>query len=377
MNKRLLFTVNHSKFFYSHRLPFALAAKERGYEVHVATSPTGIEDDIRSHGLHWHHLKLQPGGTNPVADLRTLFFMVDLYRRIDPDIIHHVTIKPVLYGSLAARWLGRSGVLNALSGLGYMFRGTDLRTRILRLPIRTLLKFALGYDRSIFLLQNPDDVKMVKQMNLVNEDKIELIRGSGADMEKFTPTEEPEADHPLIILPTRMLWEKGVGEFVEAARRINNREKRARFVLIGEPDRNNPNFVPEDQLKAWDEEGVVEWWGFCENMVDIIQNCHIVALPSYYGEGVPRVLIEAAACAKPIVTTDMPGCREIVEDGKNGYLVEAKNASDLADKIDQLLQNRESRIEMGKYGRALAEEHYSLQNTIDRTMKLYERLCDT
>ncbi|GAA5521913.1 glycosyltransferase family 4 protein [Aliifodinibius salicampi] len=375
MSKKILFVVNHSEFFFSHRLPFALGARENGFDVHVATSPSGMEEQYEQHGLIWHELKkMEPGGKNPAADLKLMYELYELYKDVQPDVIHHVTIKPVLYGGMAARWAGIKGVVNALSGLGYLFRSEDLTSRVLQVPIRAMLKFSLNHPNSIFLLQNPDDVQLVKEMQVVDEDCITLIRGSGVDMQEFTPADTPENDLPIVLFASRMIWDKGVGEFVEAAEIINRNAKKARFVLAGKPDHNNPNSVTEEQLRAWDESGQVEWWGFCENMVEVLQGSSIVSLPSYYGEGVPKILIEAAACGKPIITTNMPGCREIVEDGYNGFLVQEKNSKDLAQKTLTLLAEKEKRMEMGKNGRTFAREHFSLQRTKKRTLKLYDTL---
>lgn len=371
---RILFVVNHSEFFFSHRLPFALGAKEEGFEVHVAASATGQEDIYEKYELIWHELSLQPGGKNPIADLKLVYELYRLYKQIQPDVIHHVTIKPVLYGGIASRMAGITGVVNALSGLGYLFRSDSWSTRLLHMPIRSVLKCALNHPNSILLLQNPDDVKLINKMDIVDEDNIILIRGSGVDIEKFKPSIQAEEEYPVVLFASRMIWDKGVGEFVEASKIINKNTRKARFVLAGKPDHNNPNSVTKEQLKAWDKKGPVEWWGFCENMVEVLQESSIVSLPSYYGEGVPKILIEAAACGKPIIATDMPGCREIVRDGETGFLVEAKKSKDLAEKILTLLADRDKGVEMGKKGRKFACKQYSLKSTKKRTLALYEQL---
>jgi glycosyltransferase involved in cell wall biosynthesis len=372
--KKLLFVVNHSEFFFSHRLPFALGAQKKGFEVHVATSPSGMENRYHENGLTWHKLNLQSGGKNPFADLKLIYELYQLYRKVEPDLIHHVTIKPVLYGGMAARMAGIKGIVNALSGLGYLFRSDDLTSRVLQVPIRAMLKYSLNHPNAIFLLQNPDDVELIEKMNIIVENKIALIRGSGVDMEKFKPTDAPDEEYPIVLFASRMIWDKGVGEFVEAAEIVNNGKKKARFVLVGKPDHNNPNSVTEEQLREWDSEGVIEWWGFCENMVEVLQDSSIVTLPSYYGEGVPKILIEAAACGKPIITTDMPGCREIVDNGYNGFLIREKNSKDLAEKTLTLLADKKERIEMGIKGRVFAQDNFSLEATLKRTLKLYDSL---
>jgi glycosyltransferase involved in cell wall biosynthesis len=374
MNKKvLLFVVNHSEFFFSHRLPFALAAKKKGFDVHVATSPSGMEEDYAKYGLTWHELSLQPGGKDPIKDFGLLYELYQLYTNLKPDIIHHVTIKPVMYGGIASRWTNIRGVVNALSGLGYLFRSDAFFARLMRIPVNSFLRYAFNHPNSLLLLQNPDDVSLFTNSGVIREDKTVVIRGSGVDISKFTPSNENENNPPIVLLASRMLWDKGIGEFVESAKIVNNGKQKARFVLAGKPDDNNPKSIESERLKSWNDEGTIEWWGYCDNMVKVIQNSSLVVLPSYY-EGVPKILIEAAACGKPIITTDVPGCREIVRHGYNGYLVEQKNSKDLAEKTLTLLADKKERIEMGIKGRVFAQDNFSLEATLKRTLKLYDSL---
>jgi glycosyltransferase involved in cell wall biosynthesis len=372
--KRILFVVNHSEFFFSHRLPFALAAQKNGFDVHVATSPSGLEEKYLKHGFEWHKIdSMEPGGQNPLMEMKLLYELYNLYSNLKPDLIHHVTIKPVMYGGIAARWAKIIGVVNALSGLGYLFRSNTKSARFLQVPIFFLLKYSLNHPNSILLLQNQDDASLFIKRGIATKEKIAVIRGSGVDLTKFFPSEENNNTPPIILLASRMLWDKGVGEFVEAADKVNSGEQKARFVLVGKPDKNNPKSIERKQLEKWNETGMIEWWGFHEDMPQVLQNSDIVVLPSYY-EGVPKVLIEAAACGKPIITTNVPGCREIVKDGYNGYLVEEKNSKDLADKALTLLADKKERIEMGEKGRKFASEHFSLKSTKERTLALYRSL---
>ncbi len=229
--------------------------------------------------------------------------------------MHHVALKPVLYGSIAARLAGVPGVVNAFAGLGHAFSSRDPRRRVLRALISRLLRVALRGARSKVIVQNKDDADTLVRGRIMAREDIVLIRGSGVDLDLFTPKPEPAGDG-LVVLPSRMIWEKGVGEFVEAARRLRRDGVRARFALVGEPDADNPAAVPAETLKAWKAEGDVEVWGRRDDMPAVLAEAWVVCLPSYYGEGVPKSLLEAAAAGRPIVTTDMPGCREVVQEGR-------------------------------------------------------------
>lgn len=372
-DKTLLFVVNHSDFFLSHRLPIAQAAQRQGFKVHAATMPSAAARELAALDIEWHALPLQAGGMNPLADLVLLGALCRLYKRLQPDIIHHVTIKPVLYGSMAARLTSVPAIVNALSGLGYIFRAEGIRAKLLRSGVVTLLRLGLGHPNSTFILQNPDDATLLVEKGLVAEREVALIKGSGVDPDVFAPA--PEAgEPPVVVLPSRMIWDKGVGEFVEAARALDCQGIEARFVLVGKPDPNNPSSIDRQELEEWDQEGAVEWWGFCEDMPSVMQKAHVVCLPSYYGEGVPRALIEAASCERPIVTTDMPGCREIVRHGENGLLVPPKDVQALASALRKLIGDAELRRRMGRAGRALVKTEFSLQKVVEETLSVYDAL---
>lgn len=369
---RLLFVVNHADFFLSHRLPIALAAKERGYDVHVATMPTPAAGRLAELGLPWHELPLEVRSLNPLRDLVLLRHLRRLYERLQPDVVHHVTIKPVLYGGLAARIARVPAVVNALSGLGYVFLAGGLKGRALRAGIQRVLRYALGHRNGVLILQNPDDASDFVSRGIVEEKRIVLIKGSGVDLAEFTPSPEP-AELPLVVLPSRMLWDKGVGEFVEAARLLRRNGTDARMALVGDVDTNNPASLTREELDRWQSEGIVEWWGHRTDMPEVFRRAHIVCLPSYR-EGLPRVLIEAAAAGRPIVTTDVPGCREIVRDGRNGLLVPARDADTLASALARLSGDGALRREMGAAGRQMAEAEFAIEQVIERTLGLYDQL---
>lgn len=366
----LLFVVNHSDFFISHRLPIALQALEKGYDVHVATGESPAAAKLAAYGITWHPLPLEPGGMNPLNDLSLLIHLHLLYSKLKPDIVHHVTIKPVLYGGIVSRFQKVHRVVNALSGLGYLFMSSGKRITLLRHVIAKLLKYSLNNPRSVLILQNNDDISEFAKRKLIDPARIRLIRGSGADLDKFAFSEETNHT-PLIVLPARLLWDKGIASFVGAARLLKTRGFKARFALVGGPDENNPTSVPQEQLDAWVEEGLVEVWGHRSDMPNILTEAHIVCLPSFR-EGLPKVLIEASGCGRPLIATDVPGCREIVQDGENGILVPAKNAERLADAIAILLADKTLRQRMGKRAREIAEEGFAVQKVIQQTLQLYE-----
>jgi len=313
-------------------------------------------------------------GLNPFEDWRTLRFLRRTYARLKPDLVHHVTIKPVLYGSIAARLVGGIAVVNAISGLGYVFTSRDLRARILRPLVRMTYRLALGQRQSRTVFQNPDDLNDFVRMGLVQDGQAVLIRGSGVDVSAFHPTPEPSGP-PVVLLASRMLWDKGVKEFVEAARLIRARSQAPRFVLVGQPDVGNPAAIPVAQLEAWTAEGSVEWWGQRDDMPSVLSSATIVVLPSY-GEGLPKVLIEAAAAARPVVATDVRGCREIVRPDINGSLVSARDSVTLAREIERLLDAPDLRARYGRAGRRLAETEFAESVIVEQTLAVYRQLLN-
>jgi glycosyltransferase involved in cell wall biosynthesis len=371
---RLLYLVNIPRFFVTHRLPLALAAREAGYEVHVATSDDDAEHThiIRQSGLPFHPLPLQQHATRLPGEIRALNAIYRLYRTLQPDIVHQVTVKPILYGGLAARALHIQAV-SAITGLGSVFVTSGLKWSIIRAAVSMAYRIALNHPKSQVIFQNPDDQARFVQSGWVAEQHTSLIRGSGVDMAQFCP--RPEAteidDRPMVLFAGRLLWQKGVGAFVEAARRC---QAQARFVIVGYSEPSSPAAVPIDKLREWHGSGVVEWWGKRDDMPQVFAQAHIVCLPSTYGEGVPKVLIEAAACGRAIVTTDTPGCREIVRDGQNGLLVPPHDVDALCAAILRLVSDRDLRQRMGRRGREIAEAEFSFAHIAEQTLALYQRL---
>ena len=367
-----MFTVNDAGFFLSHRLPIAQAAAAAGYDVQVATAPGPAVEQVRAQGLIHHAVPLSRRGLNPFAELRTLWSLARLYRRLRPELIHHVTIKPVLTGGLAARLAGAPAVVSAVSGLGYLFITRGWGAAALRGVIKAGYRLALKRHGARVIFQNPDDRRKFLDQGLVDHEASVLIKGSGVDIARFVPEPEPEGP-PLVVLPARMLRDKGVSEFVEAARALRGEGLGARFVLAGDSDPGNPTAIPETRLRAWQDEGVVEWWGYRADMPAVLAQAQIVCLPSYR-EGLPKSLIEAAACARPIVSCDVPGCREIARAGENALLVPPRDAKALAEALRALLGDPDLRRRLGARGRAMVEAEFSLERVIAQTLELYAAL---
>jgi glycosyltransferase involved in cell wall biosynthesis len=364
----LLFVVNLDWFFLSHRLPLARAARDAGWRVTVAAADTGSAAAVVAEGLAFVAL---PAGGGALGEARLLPFLARLYRRLRPDLIHHVTIRPVVFGTLAARAVPRAAVVNAVSGLGYVFTG-DGRSRLLRGTVETLYRAALRRPRTRTIFQNPDDRAVFTDRGLVRPDDTVLIRGSGVDCARFAVAPEPPGD-PVVMLPARLLWDKGIAQFVEAARLLRARGVPVRMVLAGDRYEGNPTSIPQAQLDAWKDEGVVEPWGHREDMAAALAQASVVVLPSRR-EGLPKALLEAAAVGRPLIATDVPGCREVVLPGVNGMLVPLDDAGALADAVEALVRDPALRRTYGAAAREMAEREFAVEAVVAQTMEVYRSL---
>jgi len=372
MPKRILFVVNHAGFFLSHRLPIAQAAREAGYDVHVATPKSKHVSRIMDAGLPWHEIYLSRSGRNPFAEARTLAHLIRLYRRLGPDLVHHVTSKPVMYGTIAARLARVPAVVNAVSGTGHLFVPGGAARRVQRSLLGMLYRLSQRHSRMRVIFQNKEQLHDFTARGWMRSSDAVLIPGSGVDIEAFQPTFS-ERNVPVVALASRMLFSKGVVEFVRAARLLRERRVAARFILLGEPDPDNPDSIPAEQLRQWSSDGLVEAPGRVEDMPAAFAGIDILTLPTYYGEGVPRVLVEAAACGIPAVTTDWPGCRDIVRAEETGILIPARDVTRLADALQRLIENPELRRQMGSRAR-LAVKDFSLPVVIQKTLAIYREL---
>ena len=368
---RIVYLVTEDWVFVSHRLPIARAARDAGYEVTVATRVTDHGAAIEAEGFQLVPLAWARRSHNPFAELAALIRLTSLYRRVRPTIVHHVAVKPALVGSLAAWLAGVPRVVNAITGLGFVFSSKTTRARFMRPFVRFGFRFLLRRSGSVIIVQNPDDADVLVRECAIERERIRLIRGSGVDLARFQVVPESDRRPMIATLASRMIWDKGIGDLVEAARILRRDGVNVRVVLAGKPDPDNPASIPEPQLRAWHDEGMVAWRGFVSDMPALWAESHIAVLPSFYGEGVPKCLIEAAACGRPIVAADGPGLREIVRDGENGALVPAHDPAALACAIARLAADDETRRGMGAAGRELAVSGFGDRQVAQATLAVY------
>ncbi|WP_286220272.1 glycosyltransferase family 4 protein [Marinobacter apostichopi] len=372
--KKVLFVVNAPEFFLSHRLPIALAACDAGYEVHVATAEGVAAREIRSLGLEHHTVAIARSGQNPLAEFGSILSLYRLLRGLKPDLVHLITIKPVLYGGLAARLAGGSGVVAAVSGLGTVFVAQSLAARIRRVLVSWLYRLAFSQKRLAVIFQNPDDRDGLLAIGALKKEQVRMIRGSGVNLANYSFVPEPKGI-PVVVMAARLLRDKGVYEFVEAAQLLKARGVEVVMRLIGAPDPGNPTSVAQVELDRWAAEGVVELPGYRSDIARQYAAASVVCLPSYR-EGLPKGLVEAAACGRPVVTTDVPGCRDAIEPGVTGVLVPVRNAVALADRVQALIEAPEERMLMGKAGRELAERAFSIDRIVNQHLAIYKELLE-
>lgn len=368
----LLFVVNIPEFFLSHRLPLAIAARNAGFAVHIATGPGSACQEITKLEFEHHLLPISRSGRNPFAELRTLWGLYWLMRTIRPDLVHLVTIKPVLYGGLMARFLGVPAMVAAISGLGTVFVDSDQARSWIRRGAEWLYRLALAHPNSKVIFQNPDDRAVLIGIGAVRHEKTVLIRGSGVSLPLFHMRQEPEGV-PVVTFAARLLKDKGVREFVEAARVLKERGVVARFWLAGSPDSGNLTSISEMEISQWSKDGLLEVLGYRSDIPDLFAKSNIVVLPSYR-EGLPKALIEAAACGRAVVTTDVPGCRDAIEPETTGLLVPVRDVMALADAIQSLIENPNRRKQLGASGRALAEREFTIEKVVDAHLAIYQEL---
>jgi len=370
--KKLLFLVAEDGYFCSHRLNLGKAALKAGFEVALATRCKHHLKDIQDAGIQVFPLMhFSRGSLNPITQLQSIFELIKIYKTFKPDIVHHVAMKPVLLGSLVARWCRVPKIINALGGLGYLFTGdNNLKKTILRTIICRLFKFIFSRPSSILILQNQDDLQTLSNLNCVPPNQVVIIPGAGVDINQYPETPFPPEPPVIVTCISRMLWSKGIGELVDAAKILQEKKILVEVNLYGAPDMENPDSIPEAQLQAWHNSQIIQWKGETDNTALAYSQCHIAVLPSYR-EGLPKSLLEAASCGRPIVTTDVPGCRSVVVDGENGLLVPAKDSQTLAKALETLIQNQTLRAQMGKLGRERVEKFFRDDLIHEQTLKLY------
>jgi len=369
MNKKLLFIVNVDWFFVSHRLPIATAALKEGYEVHVACGITDKKEYLESLGLIIHPINLSRGSTGIAQEFKSFRDIFKVLISVKPNIIHFITIKPVLYGGIASRIIGITNRVFSISGMGYVFTSKKKKTSILRFFILRLYRLALGGTTSRVIVQNTDDRDILAQYNVIEESQEILIRGSGVSLKTHAYKKEPDGV-PIVVMASRLLKDKGVIEFIEAAKMLQKKGILATFKLYGDIDIHNPASLTQNEVDEIKKEDIVEVHGYTDDITKVFSTSNIVVLPSYR-EGLPKVLIEAAACGRAVITTDVPGCRDAIEADETGLLVKVKESEPLAEAIEKLLEDKTLREQMGKAGRELAEKEFDIEKVIDTHLDIY------
>jgi len=370
---RVVLFANTDWFLYNFKLSLAKALRARGDEVILLSPPGEYGPKLCEMGFRWEPLPVSRSGINPFAELAAIKRVSALYREVRPDVVHHFTIKCVIYGSLAARRVGVRRIVNSVTGLGFALLANTLKARLIRPVVLALYRRALRGTQVIF--QNADNRDTLAAKGVLAQCQVHVIAGDGIDTQRFVPVPMPNAQVSVLMM-ARLLHSKGVAEFVEAARRVRSVMPAVRFLLAGEPDPGNPESVDTDSLRRWKEEGDVEFLGHRADALELNQSCSIAVLASTQGEGIPRALLEAAACGKPLVATDVPGWRELVIAERTGLLVPSANASVLADAIMRLLHDDVLCGRLGDGARALVEAQFSDQQIIAQTFAVYDVLTD-
>lgn len=374
----LLLVVTEDWYFLSHRRELARAALASGLRVTVATGPGQRGPEIAALGVEHRTLPLSRAGLHPLRELVAVNELRRLLVELRPNLVHLVAAKPIMYGNLAAKLAGVPAVLNAVAGLGYLYLGDGLQRRALRAAYeQTFRRCVRNEPGARVLVQNTDDAELLVRRRLVRADQLTCVVGSGVELERFPLTPEPASGPRVVLCHTRMLWDKGIGELVEAAEHLRARAVGDVVVrLVGAPDPANPRAIPERELRRWVERGSVEWLGRRDDIPAQLARCHIACLPSYR-EGAPLSLLEAAAAGRPIVTSDVPGCREVVKHGDNGLLVPARDPLSLAAALERLLLEQDERARMGRRGRERAEREFAAGVVNARVLALYEAMLQS
>ena len=369
---KLLIVVNEDRFFLSHRKDIAVAAQKDGWDVKIVCKDTGQRKDVEALGLEMIDLPVNPTGSNPIEELHTFLFLLRLYKKLKPDVVHHVGLKSILWGGLAAKLVKVNGVVNAVSGLGVLFSddGYGLTTRMATIVMR----FSFSRKNVSQIFQNHEDMRLFQDLGIARKEQCEFIKGSGVNLKDYAFTPEPVKEPVKIILAARMVREKGIATLIKAAEILREEMAgRVVFLLCGGLS-NNPKGIKEHELREWCDGQYIQWLGYRSDMKELLMQSHIVVLPSYYREGVPKSLIEATAIGRPIVTTRSYGCKDTVDDGENGFLIPPKDENALAEKLRILINDKHLRAQMGAKGREKAEKEFSIGNVIARHLEIYRKL---
>ena len=374
---KILFVVNVDWFLLSHRINLIEESFNKGWEVYVCGKDTGKSSEIESYGCTFINIDFDRSSVSLFGNLKNLFHLIKLYSSLKPDIIHHISNKPILLGSIAFR-LSRvnvyAKVVNAVSGLGILF--SDKTNIVLSHTIKVLLRLGLNSKRIAFIFQNLDDKELFRKLGLLNKDNWIIIKGSGVDEEKYKRNKSLKKSKKLIVtFAARLLIEKGILDFIQASKMLfDSYGNSVEFWIVGGIDEENQNSIQKSELLSQLQDGYLIWKGHCKNMLEIYNETDIACLPSYYREGIPKSLIEAMAMETPIITTNSVGCRDTVIDGLNGFLIEPKNARQLADKLEIIIESSHLRKTMGKQSRELMKRDMTLTQVTNQTFLFYKKI---
>ena len=370
--KKLFIIVNVDWFFLSHRKDVSLSAQKAGWDVTIVTADTGKLKEIEAIGLKTVNLPMSRSGMNIFQELGTLNFLRKLYKQEKPDVVHHVGMKTILWGTLAAKFSKVNGVVNAISGLGGFFAEENKGLMARVMP--KVLRFSHTMKNLLCIFQNDEDKGLYIKNGIIKPDQARYIKGSGVNLNEFCYTPEPTEGKIRVILTARMIVEKGIFILTEAAEKLRSKyEDKVEFLLVGGID-DHPGAITREQLDNVCDGKYIQWLGYRTDVKELLQSSHIVAFPSYYMEGLPKSLIEADAIGRPVITCNSVGCKETVIDGYNGYLIPTKDVDALVEKLDILLSNTTLRQEMGRHSREYAEKNFSIDVVIERHLAIYDEL---
>jgi glycosyltransferase involved in cell wall biosynthesis len=375
MTQRLVYLVTEDWAFWRHRLPMARAARDAGFEVHVITNISDRAAAIKAEGFELHQVDLRRGSVSPVDTVRPILRVRQCLKEIRPNVIHNVALKPLVIGSVAAWGIDDLSVVNSINGLGSAFISTSIRGHIIRLNLERTLRLLLNRRNARTIVQNPEDLAAVERIG-VDPGLLVLVPGSGVDCDKLVPLPEPAPDPIRIAFVGRMLDDKGLRSLIRAQRILRSRGETIELLLAGEPDPENPTSITQGELDVWSKEPGIRWLGHIEHVRDVWEQAHIAVLPSR-GEGLPKSLLEAAACGRPLIATDVPGCREIVIQGETGLLVKVSDDIELANAMSQLAHDSIARANMGRAARNLTVTRFSSADIGRQTVAVYRDLLKT
>ncbi len=371
---KVLMVLNDIAWFWSHRLPLANALLSKGWHLTLATAGAGNNKDLDAMSVAGVDLPEHGCSKNPLFHLQLLLSIRKSIKEMQPNIIHAITLRHAFYTGLVTRVMGYKPVIFTVAGLGSLYTSPKLKMRMMRIALMPLMRFAFGGKGKFIIFQNPDDQQAMVSASIISKDNSTIIRGSGVDLNEFSYADYVPQDNPIILFSSRLVKEKGIYDFIEAARILKAKNLSARFQVAGDIYLKNPNSLTHAEIQKFHDEGIIEWLGQCDDMPSVIASAQMMVLPSYYGEGVPKILLETAAIGRPIITCDAPGCREAVEHEVNGLLVAPQNSEALADAIELLLNDLDKSIEYGLAGRARVKKDFHVEAVVEKTLDVYNNL---